>query len=411
MNRNKKSILTVLTLAALLIASATLHAVDAQVFSVRDFGAKGDGKNLDTKAIQAALDKCGKAGGGTVVLPKGTYLTGAVFMKSRTTLLIEEGATLLGSEKKDDYPVIDSRFMGTEQKCHASLINAIDVNDITITGKGVVAGSGIGGTRSPTGPRVIEFIRCRNILIENIYVTNKGRWTVHLLYCTNAIARGLDIRSTGPMADGIDPDSCTNVLITDCIFETGDDCIAIKSGKGQQGVDIGIPCQNITITNCTMLGGHACVALGSEVSGGIRNILVKDCIFKNMHRGFDVKSRAGRGGFVENVTVENIKTYGIPNAILMRVNYPGNKGSLIEGPAGITSFRNMTFKNFEIHDGGFGGVKGSEDNLIRDLTFINFKSDGKSDFKIEYVTGLIVENISNKEKESNAVALKNCVMK
>lgn len=410
MNTNKQSMLVVMALMTLLVGSATLQAGDAQVFSVHDFGAQGDGENLDTQAIQDAFDKCGKAGGGTVVIPKGTYLCGSVFMKSRTTLLLEEGATLKGSEEKNNYPVIDSRFMGTEQKCHASLINAIDVNDITITGKGVVAGSGIGGPRSPTGPRVIEFIRCRNILIENIKVTNKGRWTIHLLYCTNAEARGLDVRSVGPMADGIDPDSCTNVFITDCIFETGDDCIAIKSGKGQQAVDIGIPCQNITVTNCTMLGGHACVALGSEISGGIRNILVKDCVFKNMHRGFDVKTRKGRGGYVENVTVENIKTYGIPNAILMRVNYPGNKGNLIEGPAGISTFRNMTFKNFEIFDGGMGGVRGSEDNLIQDLTFINIKSHGKRDFKIEYVKGLIVENISSKEKD-HAVQIKNCILK
>lgn len=407
---NKTSILALVAVMTLLVGSAGLQAGDSQVFSVRDSGATGDGVTLDTKAIQDALDRCGKAGGGTVVIPKGTYLSGAVFVKSRTTLLIEEGAVLKGSEEKKDYPVIDSRFMGTEQKCHASLINVIDENDITITGKGIVAGSGIGGAGSPTGPRVIEFIRCRNILIENIKVTNTGRWTIHLLYCTNAVARGLDIRSTGPMADGIDPDSCTNVLITDCIFETGDDCIAIKSGKGQQAVDIGIPCQNITITDCTMLDGHACVALGSEISGGIRNIYVRDCIFKNMHRGIDVKTKKGRGGYVENVTVENIKTYGIPNAILMRVNYPGNTGKLIEGPAGLSTIRNMTFKNFEIFNGGFGGVKGSEENPIHDLTFINFKSDGKKDFKIQWVNGLVVKDFSSKEKE-NAVEIKNCVMK
>ncbi len=394
----------------LLIGSPALLASNSQVFSVRDSGATGDGVTLDTKAIQKALDQCGKAGGGTVVIPKGTYLSGAVFMKSRTTLLIEEGAVLKGSLNKEGYPIIDSRFMGTEQKCHASLINVIDENDITITGKGIVAGSGIGGAGSPSGPRVIEFIRCRNILIENIKVTNTGRWCIHPIYCTNVVVRGVEIRSTGPMADGIDPDSSTNVLITDCIFETGDDCIAIKSGKGQQAVDIGIPCQNITITDCTMLGGHACVALGSEISGGIRNVFVRDCVFKNMHRAIDVKTKKGRGGYVENISVENIKTYNIPNAFLMRVDYPGNTGKLIEGPAGLSTLRNMTFKNFEIFDGGFGGVKGSEENPIHDLTFINIKSDGKKDFNIRWVNGLTVKNISNKQKDDAAV-ITNCIMK
>ena len=124
---NKKSIPALIALMALLTGCASLQTKDAQVFSVRDFGAVGDGEHLDTKAIQAALDKCGAAGGGTVLIPEGTYLSGAIFMKSKTTLMLEEGATLKGSEKKEDYPVLDSRFMGTEQKCHASLINAIDL--------------------------------------------------------------------------------------------------------------------------------------------------------------------------------------------------------------------------------------------------------------------------------------------
>ncbi len=407
MNRNRVMAILVAAVFLSMPAGCTEGARKRTGFSVRDFGALGNGETLDTAAIQKALDECGKAGGGIVRIPAGNYLSGAIFIKSNTTLCIEEGAVLQGSSAESrDYPVIDSRFAGTEQKCHASLINAIDAHDVTITGRGTVAGSGIGGSRPPTGPRVIEFIRCRNVLLENIKVTNKGRWTIHPLYCKNVIIRGLDIRTTGPNADGIDPDSCDKVLITKCTFETGDDCIAIKSGKNQQAVDIGIPCQNVTVTKCTMLGGHACVALGSEISGGIRNIVVKNCVFKNMHRGFDIKTRKGRGGFVENVTVENIKTFGVKNAILMRMDYPGNKGDLIEGPAGISTVRNITCRNFDIHNGGMGGVRGAKESPIQDLTLKNFMCHGNGKLKIEAVNGLVIENIRNKNTDK-AVTMTN----
>ena len=405
---NKYRISMVLVAAML---AGLLPACKPPVFSVRDFGARGDGVTLDTKAIQKALDECGKAGGGIVRIPKGIYLSGAVFMRSKTTLRIEEGATLKGSDNEiRDYPVIDSRFAGTEQKCHASLINAIDVHDITITGKGVVAGSGVGGSRPPTGPRVIEFIRCKDVLLENITVTNKGRWTIHPLYCTNFTARGLTIRTTGPNSDGLNPDSCNNVLITECTFKTGDDCIAIKSGKNQQGVDIGIPCQNVTISNCTMLGGPAAIAIGSEMSGGIRNIVIKDCVFKNMSRGVDLKTRKGRGGIVENITVSNIKTYNTRNAVLMRMDYPNNKGKLIEGEAGIPIMRNITFDNIEVYGGRIGTVSGMKESPIQGLSFKNIMCYGKGTLNIKTVSGLVIDNVRN-EKSDNAVKLTDVKMR
>lgn len=392
--------------------STALRAKSTAVFSVsvRDFGARGDGVTLDTEAIQKALDECGKAGGGIVRIPKGIYLSGAVFMKSKTTLRIEEGATLKGSDALEDYPIIDSRFAGTEQKCHASLINAIDVHDITITGKGVVAGSGVGNSRPPTGPRVIEFIRCKDVLLENITVTNKGRWTIHPLYCTNFTARGLTIRTTGPNSDGLNPDSCNNVLITECTFETGDDCIAIKSGKNQQGVDIGIPCENVTISKCTMLGGPAAVAIGSETSGGIRNIVIKDCVFKNMSRGVDLKTRKGRGGIVENITVSNIKTYNTRNAILMRMDYKPNKGKLIEGEAGIPIMRNISFNNIEVYGGRIGRVSGMKESPIQGLSFKNIMCHGNGTLNIKTVSGLVIDNVRN-ENSDNAVKLTDVKMR
>ena len=326
-------------------------------------------------------------------------------MKSRTTLLIEEGATLEGSDEESrDYPIIISRFNGIEDKCHASVINAIDVHNVTITGKGTVSGSGVGGTRPPTGPRVIEFIRCQNVLLENIKVRNKGRWTIHPLYCTNVIIRGLDIKTTGKNADGIDPDSCNNVLITECTFDTGDDCIAIKAGKNQQGIDIGIPCENITVTNCTMLGGYGAICIGSEMSGGVRNIVIKDCVLRNVGTGFNIKSRPGRGGVVENVEVSAIEMHGVNNPIALYMNYRFNAGDLIQGPDGIPTFRNITIRDIAIYKKDhIGVIHGLKESPISGLTLKNIKCEGNGSLDVEHVRGLSFDNIRN---EDGGVALR-----
>ena len=396
---NKNRVIAILAAAIFcgMFAGYAQGARAKAVFSVSDFGAKGDGKTLDTKAIQKAMDECGKAGGGIVRIPKGTYLSGAVFMKSKTTLLIEEGATIQGStDETGDYPVIDSRFNGVEQKCHASIINAIDAHNITITGKGTVAGSGIGGSRPPTGPRVIEFIRCKNVVLENIKVTNKGRWTIHPLYCKNVIIRGLNIETTGQNSDGIDPDSCDKMLITNCTFKTGDDCIAIKSGKNQDGIDVGIPCQNITIKNCTMLGGYGAVCIGSEMSGGIKNIVIKNCVIKNNGTGFNIKSRKGRGGVVENVEFSNIKMYNVNSPIVIQMNYRFNAGDLIPGPKGIPTFKNITIKNLTNDGNRMGAIHGIEESPVSDLTLKNIKCGGNGSLSLNYIKDLAFDNIQNK---------------
>ncbi len=410
----KKSIITIIVFTILsgMLVTYAQGTKKTAIFSVREFGARGDGKALDTKAIQKALDKCGKAGGGIVRVPKGDYLIGAVFMKSKTTLRIEEGATLIGSDEEvRDYPVIDSRFNGVEQKCHASVINAIGMHDITITGKGTVSGSGVGGTRPPTGPRVIEFIHCRDVLIENITVLNKGRWTIHPLYSTNVTGRGLTIRTTGKNSDGFNPDSCNNVLITDCTFKTGDDCIAIKSGKNQQAIDIGIPCQNITVTNCTMLGGYGAICIGSEMSGGIRNVKITDCVIKNNGTGFNIKTRKGRGGIVENIEVSNIEMYNVNTPIALYMNYKFNAGDLISGPDGIPTFQNITIKDLTINGAKrIGTIHGIEESPIRNLTLKNIICDGEGSLDMNYIKGLAFDKIQNKDG-STALILKNVDLK
>ncbi len=413
----KKKRITAILVTAILLGMLAVYAKGVEkkpVFSVREFGAKGDGKTLDTKAIQKAFDECEKAGGGTVRLPKGIYLSGAVWMKSKTTLVIEKGAILEGSKDLDDYPIKRIRFAGTEQKCHASLLNATNAHNITITGKGLVSGSGIGRSRKPTGPRVIEFIRCRDVLLENITVTNQARWTIHPLYCTNVIARNLLVLVTpgGRNGDGLNPDSCNNVLITNCTFRTKDDCIAIKSGKNQQGVDIGIPCENITVTKCTMARGYGAVCLGSEMSGGIKNITIKDCVFigKALNRGIDIKTRKGRGGIVENLVVSNIKAFNLQNTILIRMDYKNNAGRLIEGKAGIPTIRNISFTDIEIHGKKMGKIRGMKENPIQGLTLRNIISDGSKKLELENVKGLVIDNVRNNNSDK-AVKMKNVKLK
>lgn len=189
-------------------------------YNVRDFGASGDGLRLDTAALQSALDACGEAGGGTVILPPGIYLSGALFMHSHTTLRVEEGATLQGSAELDHYPLIDTRWEGTEQQAHAALLNAWDATDLTLTGRGTISGSGTGNSRPPAGPRVVGFIRCRKLLFEDLTFLNKGRWTIHTIYSQDIIARNLNIQTDGHNTDGFNPDSCRNVHISHCRLNT-----------------------------------------------------------------------------------------------------------------------------------------------------------------------------------------------
>jgi polygalacturonase len=381
---------------------------EPNTFSVKDFGAKGNHQTLDTEAIQKAFDAAKEAGGGTVIIPKGRYLSGALFMYSNTTLILEDRATLEGIEDLEYYPIIDSRFNGTEQKCHASLLTAIDAHNITITGEGTIAGSGVGRSGVPTGPRTIEFIRCKDVVLENIFITNKGRWTVHPLYCKDVIIRGVDIRTTGHNGDGIDPDSCDTMLITDCSFFTKDDSIAIKSGKNRNGVDVGIPCTNITITNCKMRGGYAAVACGSEMSGGINNVLFTDCYLTNMTKGFDIKTRNGRGGTVEDIVVSNLKMVNVDVPLIMRMNYKFNTGNdLIEGPEGIPTIRNITIKDITIDGNQMGNISGTETNHIDGLILKNITCNSGAKLGLNYIDGVTMKNITN-ENGKDAVKMVGC---
>jgi polygalacturonase len=299
-------------------------------FNVRECGAVGDGVALDTPAIQACIDACHAAGGGTVIVPAGRYLTGAISLRSNITLQLEAGAVLLGSERPDDYPVIRSRWEGSEQLTYAPLIGGMGLVNVAITGRGTVDGQGAvwwqrkrDNTLEYPRPRLISFANCTNPLIEGITVTNSQSWTIHPVACENVMIDKVTVinPSDSPNTDGINPDSCNGVRISNCYISVGDDCITLKSGTEALALEQRTPCQNITITNCILEKGHGGVVIGSEMSGGVRNVVISNCIFNGTDRGIRLKSRRGRGGVVEDVRVSNIIMTGVACPLTMNLYY------------------------------------------------------------------------------------------
>ena len=285
------------------------------VLDVRDFGAAGDGKALDTAAIQACLDACSAQGGGTVWVPAGAYLTGALSLQSYVTLHLDAGVRLLGSTDPAHYPIIRSRWEGVDRDTYAPLLGGANLTHIAVTGRGVVDGQGAAwwqrhraGSLAHPRPRLISFQDCRNVRIAGITCINSPSWTVSPLRCENVTVDGITIVNPqdSPNTDGINPDSCRNVHIANCHIDVGDDCIAIKSGTEASDRSALQPCENITVTNCTMLHGHGGVVIGSEMSGSVRNVVISNCVFDGTDRGIRFKSRRGRGGVVEDVRVTNI---------------------------------------------------------------------------------------------------------
>lgn len=289
-------------------------------FSPLDFGAVGDGQSLDSPAIQSTIDACAARGGGTVHIPAGRYLIGALFFRDNITLSLDAGAVLLGTQDPEHYPVALNRWEGVEQMTYSPLLAGCGLKNITITGRGVIDGQGDFWWRAHRAktlpyarPRLISFTNCQNVLIEGVTLTNSPAWTVNPVRCENVVVHGITIINppNSPNTDGINPDSCRLVRISDCYVSVGDDCITIKSGTQHAKSQNRAPCRDIVITNCTLERGHGGVVIGSEMSGGVKNVTISNCVFIGTDRGIRMKSRRGRGGLVENVHVSNIIMDGV----------------------------------------------------------------------------------------------------
>lgn len=289
---------------------------DATVpFDPRSYGARGDGKTLDTPAIQAAIDACAAHGGGTVSIPAGLYLTGTLFFHDHINLHLDSGSTLLGSQDPADYPITSNRWEGEEQLTYTPLIAGSGLKNIALTGHGTINGQGefwwkafASKSLAYPRPRLIGFTGCSHVLIEGIRLTNSPAWTVNPVRCEDVDIRGITIvnPSDSPNTDGINPDSCHLVRISNCFVSVGDDCIAIKGGTQNERPDRRAACRDISITHCTLERGHGGVVIGSEMSGDVRNVTISDCVFNGTDRGIRMKSRRGRGGVVEDVRINNL---------------------------------------------------------------------------------------------------------
>ena len=331
-------------------------------FNVLDYGALGDGQTLDSPAIQAAIDACSHAGGGTVYFPAGNYVTGSLFLRDNITLQIDAGATLLGSADENDYPVIRARWEGVERETYAPVVTGNNLHNIAITGRGTINGRGAPWWERHRAkalqyprPRLISFESCANVLIEGVTLTNSPSWTINPVRCENVTVDKVTIVNPpdSPNTDGINPDSCRNVHISNCHVDVGDDCVTIKSGTEAAGRENLSPCENITVTNCTMVHGHGGVVIGSEMSGSVRNVVISNCIFVGTDRGIRLKSRRGRGGIVEDIRVTNIVMQDVLCPFTMNLYYhigvKGNKDIADKRPhpvdEGTPRFRRIHFSH------------------------------------------------------------------
>jgi polygalacturonase len=346
------TILSLLSLAeGTCVSQAERSSPSKTIFNIRDFGAMGDGTNKDTVAFQKALDTCAVSGGGEVIVPAGKYLIGSVQMGYRTILRLETNSVIVGSGEAADYPMMDVRWEGRWQPGRRALIYAANVDHTGIIGPGRIEGNrAMAAPQNPRGVVVLEPISCNDVRWEDFTVTQGGNWAMHPTYCSDVVIRSVKI--TGDR-DGIDIDSCKNVRIEGCDLDTGDDCISLKSGRGLNGARIGRPTEDVTISRCTMRGRRfACIGIGSETSGGVRNVRIEHCQMTSRTFGVYVKTRIGRAGVTENIFGEDLDILG---GGFLRINLTsaGNLNTAddpIEGLAGYPEGRNFRFSNVRVSD-------------------------------------------------------------
>lgn len=320
--------------AAAATGAAATGPMVAGVVDVTRMGAVGDGRTLTTAALQRAIDACGAAGGGMVLVPAGKYLTGALFLRSHVHLYLAAGATLVASQRPEDFPPIKGREEGIERSVHASVLTGVDLEYVAITGQGMIDGQGMPWwaayeeTRQlrlaaklpreapdpPNAPlkwprpRMINLQRCKDALIEGLTFRDSPGPNVHLLYCQDVVVSRIASFQTqwARCTDGVLVDSSRRVKIIDCRMSSGADCVGIKSGYNEDGRRVNIPSEDVLISGCHMFKMSCGVVLGSEIAGGIRNVVITNCVMRECLSGVRIRAPRGRGGVVENVRATNL---------------------------------------------------------------------------------------------------------
>jgi polygalacturonase len=409
------------------------------VFDVTEFGAVGDGETLSTEAINSAIIACSEAGGGMVLVPEGEYLTGAIHLKSNVNLHVSEGAILKFSRNPEDYlPMVFTRWEGVELFNYSPFVYAYEQQNVAITGQGTLDGQATSehwwywkgpwsratweivpenqvearsrliemaendvpvearqfGSGHYLRPNFVQFYKCQNILMEGITIINSPMWVIHPVLSENITISNVSVISHGPNNDGCNPESSRNILIQDSYFDTGDDCIAIKSGRNADGRRLNVPSENIIVRRCTMRDGHGGVVMGSEISGSVRNVFAEDCIMDspNLDRIIRIKTNSIRGGVIENIFVRNINVGRVRQAIL-HIDFDYEEGDAGEFTPLVQNIHldNITSQSSDraifINAYERAPVTGV---YITDCTFNGVEKDNL----INYVEDLILENVT-----------------
>jgi polygalacturonase len=417
--------------------------IPSQHFDIRDFGAVDGGLVKNTQAIQTAIENAAKVGGGIVVIPKGKWLTGAIHLEDNINLYLSKGAELLFSQDVNDYlPVVFSRHEDIECYKYSAFIYAEGKKNIAITGDGILNGQGkpwwsykeskkgveallyeMGNKGVPVKERIFDGtdgrelrpaffqpMNCTNILVEGVTFLYGAFWTITPTYCENVIVRKVRIETEGayghtPNGDGVDPSSCRNVLIEDCTFNTGDDCIAIKAGRDNDGLRVNKPTENIVIRNCSGLNGHGGIVVGSETSGSVRNIYAENCSFKGTDRVVRIKTARGRGGIIENMWFKNLVGEEIlQQALHLNMLYTGER--LPEQPVTKNTplIRNIHFENIKILSGKGYAIEllGLPEMFIENISFKNINAQAVNGMNVSDARKIVFSN-SNIESKTTPV--------
>lgn len=448
-----------------------------RTLSVMDLGAINDGSALTTEAIQTAIDKISEQGGGTVLIPNGVYLTGPIVLKSNVRLYTEHNALVIFSPDFSLYPVRDASFEGLDTRRCQSPISAFNAENIAICGSGTFNGSGDawrpvkkqkltgaqwkkkvaeGGVVSEDGkmwypdsaaiyahslcedqnvpvglttdeewnaiqsflrPVMLNFIGCKNILLEGVCFENSPAWNLHPFMCENMVLSNLTVRNPwySQNGDGVDIESCKNVIVTNCSFDVGDDAICMKSGKNEDGRRRGVPAENILVDNCTVYHGHGGFVVGSEMSGGVKNVAVSNCLFIGTDVGLRFKSTRGRGGIVENIFINNICMNAIPQEALLFDLFYGGKGAGEETDEEIAArmgvavppvdettpqFRNITIENV-ICNGAKRAIyfNGLPEMPIQNVTLNNIRMTATEGATFNKTENISIDNVIVNGKE------------
>jgi len=400
--------------------------------NIEDHGATAGGKVKSTEAIRFAIQFCSEKGGGTVVVPEGVWLTGAIHLKSHVRLHLERDAVLRFSTDPEDYlPVVFTRWAGFECYNYSPLIYARDCEDIAITGEGEIEGQGetwwpweerqadtakrlyetqvlqnvplgkriYGTVEDGLRPQLISPIHCKRVLLEGFTIRSPGPfWTVHFVYCDQVIARNLSINTPGgPNTDGLNVDSCSNVLIEHCRFDTGDDCIALKSGINEDGWRVGRPTENVEVRHIETKRGHGGIVFGSDTSGGIRHVFVHNCHFQGTDIGIRLKSTRGRGGVVEDIWLKDIEMNDIAHeAVRINTHY---RAWFASNGGKAPLFRNIHMENIVCRGAKVGlKILGLPDQPIENVSLNKAVLQVQKGFELDHVKGLSLTSVQVKEE-------------